>query len=85
MKILNISFLILIVISGQLNADDHTITKNEITLKLDDSLEVTVIGNIAPIAGVVSKNFKDWETLTNLRVAEPEKQYPASVFEVFPT
>lgn len=83
MKILNISFLILIVMSGQLNADNHTVTKNEITLKLDDSLEVTVTGNIAPIGGVVSKNFKDWETLINLRVAEPEKKYPASVFESF--
>ena len=83
MKILNISCLILIVMSGQLNADDHTVTKNEITLKLDDSLEVTVTGNIAPIGGVVSKNFKDWETLINLRVAEPEKKYPASVFESF--
>lgn len=83
MKILNISFLILIVMSGQLNADNHTVTRNEITLKLDDSLEVTVTGNIAPIGGVVSKNFKDWETLINLRVAEPEKKYPASVFESF--
>ncbi len=83
MKILNISFLILIVMSGQLNADNHTVTKNEITLKLDDSLKVTVTGNIAPIGGVVSKNFKDWETLINLRVAEPEKKYPASVFESF--
>jgi len=83
MKILSISFLILLVIGGQLHADDHTVTKNEITLKLDDSLEVSVTGNIAPIGGVVSKNFKDWDTLINLRAAEPEKKYPASVFESF--
>lgn len=83
MKILSISFLILIAMSGQLNADDHTEAKNEITLQLDDALKVLVKGDIAPIGGVVSKNFKDWETLINLRAAEPEKKYQASVFQSF--
>lgn len=83
MKILYTSLLILMVISGQLYAEDHSAANNKITLKLDDSLEVSVKGNIAPIGGVVSNNFKDWDSLTNLRVAEPEKKHSASVFESF--
>ncbi len=83
MKILYTSLLILMVISGQLYAEEHSAANNKITLKLDDSLEVSVKGNIAPIGGVVSNNFKDWDSLTNLRVAEPEKKHSASVFESF--
>ena len=84
MKILVIGLLILIVImGGQLNADNPSAAKSKITLNLEDNSEVLVTGFIAPIGDAVSDNFKDWDALTNLRVAEPEKRYPASVFQSF--
>ena len=83
MKTLTIILLILIVMSGQLNADNHSAANNKITLKLNDTSEILVTGFIAPIGDAVSDNFKDWDALTNLRVAEPEKQYPISVFQAF--
>ncbi len=83
MKILTIALLILLTLSGQLNADNHSATNNKITLKLDDTSETLVKGFIAPIGDTVSDEFKDWDALTNLRVAEPEKWYPASVFRSF--
>ena len=53
---------------------------NKITLNLDRDAEVSVKGFIAPIE-YSSYNFHvEWDTLANLRVAEPEKQYPASIF-----
>ena len=53
---------------------------NKITLNLDGDAEVSVKGSIAPIE-YSSYNFHvEWDTLANLRVAEPEKQYPASIF-----
>ena len=53
---------------------------NKITLNLDSDAEVSVKGFIAPIE-YSSYNFHvEWDTLANLRVAEPEKQYPASIF-----
>ena len=83
MKTLTVALLILILMSGQLNADDHSAVNNKITLNLDSTAEVLVKGFIAPIGDAVSNNFKDWEALTNLRVAEPEKRHPASVFQAF--
>ena len=84
MKILAIGLLILMIMGGQLNADNHSETKNKITLKLDGTSEVSVKGFIAPIGDVVSDpHFKQWDTLMNLRVAEPEKRYLASVFRAF--
>ena len=83
MKTLTVVLLALIVVSGQLNADNHLETKNRITLNLDGTSDVFVKGFIAPIGDAVSDDFKDWEALTNLRVAEPEKRYPASVFQAF--
>ena len=81
MKILTVGFLILVV-SGQLGADDHLAT--EIALNLDSKPEVLVKGFIAPIGDAMSESsFKEWDELVNLRVAEPEKQYPASVFHAF--
>lgn len=69
--------------SGQLNADENA-TLNKITLNLDDTSEVLVKGFIAPIGDAMSdSSFKEWDALVNLRVAEPEKQYPASVFHAF--
>lgn len=83
MKILTLGFLILVIMSGQLNADENA-TLNKITLNLDDTSEVLVKGFIAPIGDAMSdSSFKEWDALVNLRVAEPEKQYPASVFHAF--
>ena len=73
----------LIMLSGQLNADNHSAANNKITLNLENNSEVSVKGFIAPIGDTVSDNFKDWDALTNLQVAEPEKRYPASVFQSF--
>jgi len=54
--------------------------KNKIVLNLDSDAEVSIKGFIAPIE-YTSYNFHvEWETLANLRVAEPEKQYSASIF-----
>ena len=39
--------------------------------------------SLRPIGDAVSDDFKDWDALTNLRVAEPEKQHPTSVFQYF--
>ena len=83
MKILASGLLILIIMGGQLNADNHSETKNKITLKLDGTSEVSVKGFIAPIGDTVSNSGKNWDALTNMRVVEPEKQYPALVFHAF--
>ncbi len=83
MKTVSVALLVLIVMSGQLNADNHSATNDKITLIVDDTSEVLVKGFIAPIGDAVSDDFKDWDALTNLRVAEPEKRYPASVFQSF--
>ena len=53
---------------------------NKIALNLDRDAQVSVKGFIAPIE-YSSYNFHvEWDTLANFRVAEPEKQYPASIF-----
>ena len=82
MKTLTLGLFILIMMSGQLNADNHSAAKNKITLKLTDISEVLVTGFIAPI-GVRTDSFKDWDAFVNLRVAEPEKRHPTSVFQSF--
>ena len=82
MKTLTIGFLILVMIIGQLNADENT-THNKITLNLDDTSEVLVEGFIAPTKNPASESFKDWDSLVNLKVTEPEKRYPASTFRAF--
>ena len=53
---------------------------NKIALNLDGDAEVSVKGFIAPIEYTGSNFHVDWDTLANLRAAEPEKQYPASIF-----
>ncbi len=53
---------------------------NKIALNLDDKAEVLVKGFIVPIEYSGSNFHVEWDTLANLRVAEPEKQYPASIF-----
>lgn len=83
MKIPIIGFLILVAMCRQLNADHHSVTHNKITLNLDGASEVSVKGFIAPIEITLSKFHVEWDALANLRVAEPEKQYPTSVFRAF--
>ncbi len=56
---------------------------NKIALNLDSDAEVSVKGFIAPIAHTLSNFHVEWETLANLRVAEPEKQHSVSVFQSF--
>ena len=56
---------------------------NKIALNLDSDAEVSVKGFIAPIAHTLSNFHVEWETLANLRVAEPEKQHHVSIFQAF--
>ena len=84
MKTLTIGFLILVVINGQLNANEDLTQTPKITLHLDGASAVFVKGFIAPIEENLSEtSFKEWDTLMNLRAAEPEKRYPPSVFHAF--
>ena len=83
MKTLTVAFLVLIVMSGPLNADNPSAADNKITLNLENNSEVLVTGFIAPVGESLSDNFKQWDELVNLRVAEPEKRHPASVFQAF--
>jgi hypothetical protein len=56
---------------------------NKIALDLDGDTEVSVKGFIAPIENTLSNFHVEWPALANLRVAEPEKQHPTSVFQSF--
>ena len=56
---------------------------NKITLNLDGDAEVSVKGFIAPIEYTQYNFHVEWDELANFRVAEPEKQYLASVFQAF--
>ncbi len=56
---------------------------DKITLNLDGDAEVPVTGCIVPIAYSGNNFHVDWDELANLQVAEPEKQYPSSVFQAF--
>ena len=56
---------------------------NKIALNLDSNAEVSVKGFIAPIEYTQRNYHVDWDELANLSVAEPEKQYSASVFQEF--
>ena len=56
---------------------------NKITLNLNDDVEVSVKGFIAPIEYTQYNYHVEWDELANLRVAEPEKQYPTSAFQAF--
>ena len=56
---------------------------NKISLNLDCDAEVSVTGFIAPIEYTQYNFHVDWDELANFRVAEPEKQYPALVFQAF--
>ncbi len=56
---------------------------DKIMLNLDGDVEVTVKGFIAPIEHTLSHFHIEWDALANLRVAEPKKEYPTSVFQSF--
>ena len=58
-------------------------TSNKIGLNLDRDAEVNVKAFIAPIEHTISGFHVEWDELANLRVAEPEKQHSASVFQAF--
>ena len=83
MKILTVGFLILVMMNGQLNADNHSVAKNKIKLNLDDTSEVTLKGFIAPVEYTQYNFHVEWDALANFAVAEPEKQHSASVFRAF--
>ncbi|MXV73868.1 hypothetical protein F4Z99_06285 [Candidatus Poribacteria bacterium] len=57
--------------------------KNKITLNLNSDAEVNVKGFIAPIEYTQYNFHVEWDELANFRVAEPDKQYPTSVFQAF--
>ena len=57
--------------------------QDQITLNLNDDAEVNVKGFIAPIEYTQYNFHVVWDELANFRVAEPEKQYPTSVFQAF--
>ncbi len=83
MKTLTIGLLTLVMIGGQLSADNHSEANNKIVLTLNGASEVSVKGYIAPIEYTQYNFHVEWDELANLRVAEPEKQYAASVFRAF--
>ncbi|MDE0481611.1 MAG: hypothetical protein OXI67_03425 [Candidatus Poribacteria bacterium] len=56
---------------------------NKITLNLDGNAEVSVKAFIAPIEYTQYNFHVEWDELANFRVAEPAKQYSASVFQAF--
>ena len=83
MKTLTVGFLILIMMNGQLHADNHSVAKNKITLNLDGRSEVSLKGFIAPVEYTQYNFHVEWDALANFAVAEPEKQHSASVFRAF--
>ena len=83
MRTLTIGSLIFVMMSAQLNADNHPVTHNKITLSLDNASEVSLKGFIAPVEYTQYNFHVEWDALANLRVAEPEKRHPASVFRAF--
>lgn len=58
-------------------------TSNKIAFNLKGNEKVSVKGFIAPIEYTLSHFHIEWDALANLRVAEPKKEYPASVFRSF--
>ena len=56
---------------------------HRIMLNLDGDVEVLVKGFIAPIEYTQRNYHVEWDELANLRVTEPEKHHPVSVFQAF--
>ena len=82
MKTFGIGCLISVLLL-QYGFANETSTPNRIVLTLDNASKVRVKGFIAPIAYTGSNIHVEWDALANLSVAEPEKQYPTSVFRAF--
>ena len=82
MKTFGIGCLISVLLL-QYGFANETSTPNRIVLTLDNDSKVRVKGFIAPIAYTGSNTHVKWDALANLSVAEPEKQYPTSVFRAF--
>ena len=82
MKMLGIGCLIFILFL-QYGVADEASTSNRIVLTLDNDTKVLVKGFIAPIEYTQDNFHVTWDALANLRVAEPEKYHPASVFQAF--
>lgn len=84
MKTLHVGIFILILISGHLNADEPLRNNSSrIVLNLDAASEVFVNAFIDPIEFTRYDFHVEWDTLANLRAAEPEKRHAASVFRAF--
>ena len=56
---------------------------DRITLFLDSTKSISVMGFIEPIKHTLSNFHEEWDALANLRVDEPEKDYSLSVFHSF--
>lgn len=56
---------------------------DRITLYIDGNKTISIKGFIAPIEHTLSKFHVEWDALANLCVAEPERNYLASVFYAF--
>ena len=82
MKVLGIGCL-MFVLSWQYGFADEAPTPNRIALTLDNNSTVLVKGFIAPIEYTQDNFHLTWDALANLRVAEPEKHHPTSVFQAF--
>jgi len=84
MKTLQVGIFILILMSRHLSADESLTNNNSrIVLNLDTKSEVFVNAFIDPIEFTRYDFHVEWDTLTNLRAAEPEKRHAASVFRAF--
>ncbi len=82
METLGIGCLIFIL-SLQYGLAGETSPSNRIVLTLDNNAKVLIKGFIAPIEYTQDNFHLTWDALANLRVAEPEKHQPTSVFEAF--
>ena len=82
MKALGIGCL-MFVLSLQYGFSDEMPTPNRIVLTLDHNAKVLIKGFIAPIEYTQDNFHVTWDALANLRVAEPEKHHPTSVFQAF--
>ena len=56
---------------------------SKIFLTLKEDIPISVKGFIEPIEYTLSQFHIEWDALANLKVTEPEKQYPTSVFQSF--
>ncbi|MCG9126148.1 hypothetical protein JT359_00980 [Candidatus Poribacteria bacterium] len=58
-------------------------SQDKITLNLNNDIQISIHGAIAPIEYTQYNFHVEWDELANLQVAEPEKRYPISVFNAF--